>query len=79
MFNNVREVRNASLPLMMPSGNPGQRFSKAFDRHAVRMDLSHTSVFLRSGNRHSWVNLKSSEWERTTNIFLAFPFAQIAN
>ncbi len=73
MFNNVRDVGNASLPLMMPSGNPGQRLSMAFDRHAVRM-----SVFLSSGSRLSQVNLKSSEWESTTNIFLAFPFAQIA-
>lgn len=40
MFNNVRDVGNASLSLLiyisyMPSGNPGQRFSMAFDRDAV--------------------------------------------
>ncbi len=31
------------------------------------MDLFHMSVFLSSGSRH---NFESSEWERTTNIFL---------
>ncbi len=43
-----------------------------------RMDLFHISRFLSSGSHHSWVSLKSSEWESTANIFFAFPFAQIA-
>ncbi len=41
----------------------------------IIMDLYHVSRFLSSGSHHSWVNLKSSEWESTTNIyFFAFPF-----
>ncbi len=35
----------------------------------VSNGLFHISRFLGSGSRHSWVNLKSSEWESTTNIF----------
>ncbi len=41
-------------------------------------DPINISGFLSSGSHHSWVNLKSSECESTTDIFLAFPFAQIA-
>ncbi len=37
------------------------------------MDLFHISAFLSSGSCHSWVNLKSSEWESTTDIFFCIP------
>ncbi len=52
------------------------RVIKHVPRH-LYMDLFHIYGFLSSRSRHSWVNLKSSEWESTTNIFFAFPFAQI--
>ncbi len=38
------------------------------------MDIFHISGFLSSGSRYSWVNLKSNEWESTTNIIFVFPF-----
>ncbi len=38
-----------------------------------RMDLFHISRFLSSGSRHSWVRLKSSEWESTANILFCIP------
>ncbi len=37
-------------------------------------DIFHISGFLSSRSRYSWVNLKSNEWESTTNIFYVFPF-----
>ncbi len=36
------------------------------------MDLFQILGFLSSVSRYMWVNLKSSEWESTTNKFLAF-------
>lgn len=41
------------------------------------MDIFHISRVLRSGSRHSWVNIYSGEWKLQQTISV-FPFAPIA-
>lgn len=52
-------------------------YESIFNRLAVNGPFSHFG-FLCSRSHHNWVNLKSSQWEGTTNIFFAFSNAQIA-
>lgn len=52
-------------------------FSFSFVWQSWTLFFLHISRILNRGSRHSWVNLKSSEWESATNNCFTIPFAEI--